>query len=319
MKRLLCAALLACLLLGGCAGERRAEKYTVCWLDLFDTQIQLTAYADSQAQFDQAAQQVYALLERLDAVFDGYEPHEGVEGVWAVNQAGGREVRVEDELMQLLVQAQAWTGAAGGKVNLVMGSVLSLWHDARVTGRLPTDEALCEAARHMDDSLLALNEAAGTVCLSDPQARLDLGAVAKGWAMARAAELMDGLLPHYLLDGGGNIVCGLAPLDGREAWSIGVRDPRSDNAGDCVQVLRLTSCAAVTSGGYQRYVEIDGVRYHHLIDPQTLYPAALHLQSTIVCGDSALADFLSTATFLLPEKEAQALAARFGAQCLLID
>ena len=98
-----------------------------------------------------------------------------------------------------------------------------------------------------------------------------------------------------------------------------MRDPESDNAGDCLQVLRLTDCAAVTSGGYQRYVEIGGVRYHHLIDPGTLYPASFHLQSTVVCADSALADFLSTATFLLPAEQARALADRFGATLYLVE
>lgn len=318
-RRMLCLLVCLCLGLCGCRGQESWGKYTVCWLELFDTQIQLTAYAQSQAQFDQAAQEVHALLERLDAVFDAYEPHEGVQGVWAVNQAGGEAVRAESELLELLAQAQEWTGAAQGRVNLVMGSVLSLWHEARETGLLPAAEALAQAAEHMDDTLLHLDLEAGTVSLGDPQAQLDLGAVAKGWAMARAAELLDERLPHYLLNGGGNVVCGLAPMDGREAWSVGVRDPYSDNAADCVQVLELVSCAAVTSGGYQRYVEIDGVRYHHLIDPDTLYPANLHQQATIVCADSALADLLSTAAFLLPSEQAQALAERFGAQCILID
>lgn len=318
-KKSILAALAAVLfLLSGCA-RQSPERYTAEWLDLFDTQIRLTAYADSRADFERTAGEVYALLAHLDAVFDGYEPHEGVQGVWAVNQARGEAVQAAPELIELLTQAVSWSQASGGVFNPAMGSVLSLWHDARETGVLPTDEALREAAGHMDVRRIELDAAAGTVCLGDPEMRLDLGAVAKGWAMARAAELLDATLPHYLLDGGGNIVCGLKPLDGREAWSVGVRDPESDNAGDCVQVLHLVSCAAVTSGGYQRYVEIDGVCYHHLIDPATLYPAAYHLQSTVVCSDSGLADFLSTATFLLPEAQARALADRFAAELYLIN
>ena len=318
MKRAGILALVLCLLLAGCA-QRKTEKYTATWLDLFDTQIRLTAFAESQAEFDRAAGEVYALLARLDAVFDAYEPHEGVSGVWAVNQAAGQETAAEPELLSLLSQALEWSQASGGAFNPAMGSVLQLWHEARKTGVLPSDEALGRAAGHMDCDKITVNEEAGTVCLGDPEARLDLGAVAKGWATARAAELLDNTLPHYLLDGGGNIVCGKAPLDGREAWSVGVRDPESDNAGDCLQVLRLTECTAVTSGGYQRYVEIGGVRYHHLIDPETLYPASFHLQSTVVCRDSALADFLSTATFLLPTRQAQALADCFGVTLYLVD
>lgn len=318
MKRAGILSLVLCLLLAGCA-QKRTEKYTATWLDLFDTQIRLTAFAGSRAEFDRAAGEVYALLARLDAVFDAYEPHEGVSGVWAVNQADGQAIAAEPELLSLLSQSLEWAKASGGAFNPAMGSVLSLWHEARETGVLPSNEALSRAAGHMDCAKVVVDQAAGTICLGDPEARLDLGAVAKGWAMARAAQLLDEALPHYLLDGGGNIVCGKAPLDGREAWSVGVRDPESDNAGDCLQVLRLTDCAAVTSGGYQRYVEIGGVRYHHLIDPDTLYPASFHLQSTVVCRDSALADFLSTATFLLPAEQARALADRFGATLYLVD
>ena len=211
-----------------------------------------------------------ALLALQEGVLDAYGPHEGVSGVWAVNQANGRAIAAEPELLSLLSQSLEWAKASGGAFNPVMGSVLSLWHEARETGVLPSNEALTRAAGHMDCAKVVVDQAAGTICLGDPEARLDLGAVAKGWAMARAAQLLDEALPNYLLDGGGNIVCGKAPLDGREAWSVGVRDPESDNAGDCLQVLRLTDCAAVTSGGYQRYVEIGGLRYHHLIDPGTL-------------------------------------------------
>ena len=308
-----------CAVLSGCAGERRMQKYTAEWLDLFDTQIRLTAFASDPEEFDRAAGAVYALLAHLDAVFDAYGPHEGVQGVWAVNAAGGETVWAEPELVELLAQALEWSQASGGAFNPAMGSVLFLWHEARQTASLPEEAALREAGEHMDASAVTVDREKGTICLGDPQARLDLGAVAKGWALARAAELLDASLPHYLLDGGGNIVCGLAPCDGRDAWSVGVRDPLSDDAGACVQVLRLTSCAAVTSGGYQRCVEIDGVRYHHLIDPETLYPANRHLQTTVLCADSGLADFLSTAAFVLPGQQARELAGRYGAECLILD
>ena len=307
MKRF-AALLLILMLLTGCSVKKPASRYETIWVGLFDTYVRLTGFAQSQEEFDRAADAAHSLLAELDALFDPYEAHEGLSGVWSVNHSGGQSVQADPRLIDLLEVTFERQRTLSNAVNAAMGSVLLLWHEAREQGGpLPNPDALAEAALHVDPASVRIDRQVGTVQLTDPEVQLDLGAVAKGYAIAEAAKLLDTLMPSYLLDGGGNIAAGAAPQDGRNAWVIGIRDPQSDRDTDILTTIPLVHCAAVTSGGYQRFFEVDGVRYHHLIDPWTLQPADACLQATILCADSGLADFLSTAAFILPTEEASAL------------
>lgn len=307
MRRM--AALLLCLalLLGGCAPRRAAgQRFSRTYYDVFDTVITLTCLAEDEAAFADAAAEFEALLRRLDGVFDRYEPHAGVAGLWALNAAAGEWVAVEPELFELLEACAAWRALDGGRVNIALGGVLELWREYREAGEaLPPLAALQRAAAHADPDAIELDAAGGRVRLRDAEMQIDLGAVAKGWSVARLAELLDARCPDYLIDAGGNVRAGTRALDGGDAWRVGIADPAQP--GSVLLVLELTGLSAVTSGGYQRYYELDGVRYHHLIDPDTLMPADFVAQVTILTADSGLADYLSTAVFLLPLEAGRAL------------
>lgn len=311
LKRVLpFAALFLLLLLCGCeSAAPRAEKYSTTYFDTFDTLITLTGYAESREAFDAADAEVKALFDRLHAVFDKYEPHDGVQGVWALNHAGGKKIEIEPELMELLTLSIERADETDYRVNIGMGAVLELWSEYREAGvALPPMEALKEADKHSSWGLIMDTEE-GTAQLTDPDTRMDLGAVAKGYAVEQAAKLLKEIMPSYLIDGGGNIRMGDKPLDGRDTWTIGITDPEAALNGEqkMLMKLNLTDTSAVTSGGYQRYYTVDGEKYHHLIDPDTLMPAAYCQQVTIVTEDSGLADFLSTSAFLMPYEASRAL------------
>lgn len=316
-RRLLPLLLALCVLAGCASGE---AKYEETWLDVFDTVTSLTGYEKREPLFRQTAGEVHDALMEYHRLFDIYHDYEGLNNLKTVNDSAGvAPVKVDRKIIALLKDCREYHRLTGGKVNAAMGSVLSLWHDAREAGlrqpesaALPDESALAEASRHCSWDTVVLDEENATVYLTDPAQKLDVGAVAKGWA----AEQVRSLLPEgYLLNLGGNIVARGTKPDGTP-WKVGIQDP--EGGGSYLQVLELTDRSAVTSGDYQRYYEVDGIRYCHIIDPATAMPPRLYRSVTVLCEDSALADCLSTALFLLPREEGLALLDRCNAQAVWI-
>lgn len=317
---LLCLAL--CLgMLSGCGGEKR---YSGEFYGAFDTVVIVTAYCVSQEEFDGLFSQAEEELLRLSRLYDIYVPYEGVTGLYQLNQKAGQgPVKVEPEVMDLLLFARECYDRTGGVVNVAMGSVLSIWHDLREQAaeepekaQLPSREELSQAAEHCRIEDLVLDEEAGTAELRDSQMSLDVGAVAKGFAVQRVTEsLMESGYENFVISAGGNVQAQGAPPE-KEGWSVGIEDPQQ--AGELIDTVTITSQAVVTSGGYERFYTVDGKRYHHIIDPETLYPAQRMLSATVICDDGALADCLSTALFLMEPEEALEFARSQGARAILV-
>ncbi len=325
MKRVLCVLLLVSILLTGCAtGQKEPEKkqYNASFLTLFDTLTTVVGRSDSEESFRATSQAIHDALLEYHQLFDIYNDYEGINNLKTVNDhAGIAPVTVDGRIIDLLKDCKVYYELTGGMVNPAMGSVLQLWHVARNDGindpanaYLPKADKLMEAAEHMDFSAVVLDETASTVYISDPNVRLDVGAVAKGWSVQRVAEQA----PSGLLISVGGNVCATGPKDASGTpWVVGVQDP---NGGDSyLHTLTVTKGSVVTSGDYQRAYVVDGELYHHIIDPGTLYPSTLWRSVTILCDDSGLADALSTALFLLPLEEGQALLDKTGAYAMWVD
>ena len=323
MKKLLVMALGVCVLLSGCAAKvEQSEKkqYNATFLTLFDTVTTVVGRADSREELSEMAQQVHDRLLYYHQLFDIYNDYEGVNNIKTINDnAGIAPVVVDRAVIDMLNDCRLYYEKTGGRVNVAMGSVLALWHDARSSGindpvhaALPEEDALAEAAQHTDMELLIIDEEASTVYIADPDMRLDVGAIAKGWATQKAAEQS----PEGLLISVGGNVCATGPkTEAGDAWVIGVRDPEGE-ADDYVHTLFVKEGSVVTSGDYQRAYMVDGRMYHHIIDPDTLFPAEFWRSVTVVCADSGAADALSTALFTRPLEEGQALLDQFGAQAM---
>lgn len=316
MKRLLWL-IGALLLLSGCGTG--LQRYEATYWDVFDTVTTVTGYAAGQAEFDAAAREIHDALLEYHRLYNIYESYDGLRNLKTVNdQAGIGPVPVDERILSLLQFAQtAWT-ETGSRVNAAMGSVLALWHDAREQAledpdraALPDRSALEEAALHTDLSALELDLEAGTAFLTDPDMALDVGALAKGYAVEQVAAAAP---DHFLISVGGN-VCATGPKPDGTPWTVAVENP---DGGDFLKLLYAEDRSVVTSGDYQRYFELDGVRYHHIIDPDTLEPAAYWRSVTVVAESSAAADCLSTALFTLPQAEGQRLLDQWGAEALWI-
>lgn len=322
-RKLITIMLVLSLTLTGCALPGKAkQQYQATYLDVFDTVTCISAVSDSEDAFWEQAGQIHDRLLEYHRLFDIYNEYEGLHNLKTVNDnAGIAPVAVDGEVLRLLKDCRDYYELTNHTVNVAMGSVLSLWHEARTAGledpdhaALPENEALRKAAAHTDWAAVELDEEAGTVYLSAPQLQLDVGAVAKGWSTQRVAEAAP---EGFLISVGGN-VCATGPKDDSGApWVVGITDP--DGGEGYLHTLYDTDSAIVTSGDYQRYYVVDGKRYHHIIDPQTLYPAEGFHSVTVICGDSGLADALSTALFCLPQPEGEALAQRCGAEAVWVD
>ncbi len=300
------SALLVLVCLAGSIPCRAETKFSRNIFGYFDTVITLMGYTDSQAEFDQVCDAVSQELKTLHRLFDGYNSYPDLHNLWYLNRYAAKgPVEVEEPLFDLLLRCKEMHQMPDhDKVNVAMGSVLSLWHDAREEGVLPDEASLSAAALHTDFSNVILDEENRTVYFSDPKLKLDLGAVGKGYAGDYVKSLLEEKMPSFLISLGGNVYAGDAPLDGRKKWGISVQCPDGvppiQYGSDRLDVLYATRLSLVTSGDYQRYMEVDGVRYHHLIDPETLFPAS-HLRAvTVVCESGFLADYYSTLLFLLP-------------------
>ena len=324
MKRFLSLLLLCALLTGCSAGSTVPEQkqYTASFLDVFDTVTSIAGKADSEESFRTKTQVVHQALLEYHQLFDIYNDYDGINNLKTVNDnAGIAPVTVDSRIIALLNDCKSYHELTGGMVNPAMGAVLQLWHVARNDGindpsraYLPKEEKLQEAARYMNFDAVVIDEAASTVYITDPKVRLDVGAVAKGWSVQQVAENA----PDNLLISVGGNVCATGPkaADGTP-WVVGIQDP---NGGDqYLHTLYLTKGSLVTSGDYQRAYVVDGELYHHIIDPNTLYPSTLWRSVTILCDDSGLADALSTALFLLPLEEGQVLLEKTGAEAMWVD
>jgi len=307
---------LAAMLCFSCFGCSATRKYSAECYDAFDTVITVTAYCTKEETLQQMADIAFARFRELSRMYDIYYPYSGVDNLYTVNQqAGIQPVKVEQPVIDLLLFCKKMYHQTNGRVNVAMGSVLSLWHEARESGVLPDQAALEAAAQHCDIRQVIVDEDAATVFLQDPQMRLDVGAVAKGYAAQLVAdELTAQGYTSFVISAGGNVVTRGSAQDGH-SWQVGIQSP--DDAAQLLATVESRNSAVVTSGGYQRYVEIDGVRYHHIIDPATLMPANYVKSATALHADSGIADALSTACFLMHPEEAMVLVEDCGGRVIV--
>ena len=310
MKRFFPLLLALALLLCGCDGARtEQQQYTATFLTVFDTVTTVVGRDTSEEAFTEKAQAVHDGLLVYHQLFDIYHEYEGLNNLKTINDHPGEAIEVDRAVIDLLTDCKAYYELTDGRVNAAMGSVLQLWHEARNDGLddpmhayLPDAEALAEAAKHTSWDSVVIDPENSTVTITDPALRLDVGAIAKGWSVQRVAETA----PEGLLISVGGNVCATGPKDeSGTPWVVGVQDP--DGGSAYLNTLYLTKGSMVTSGDYQRTYLVDGEFYHHIIDPDTLYPGRLWRAVTVVCPDSGLADALSTALFLLPVEEGQKL------------
>lgn len=307
------------LILVGCSKDK--EKYTSTFYDTFDTQILYVEYSNSEKNFNKNAEFVKSEFVRLHKLYDNYKSYEGINNVMTINlNAGKQAVKVDEDLFNMIKFSLDNYDKVLGKTNIAMGKVLDIWHNIRKENEgkddkeivLPKSEDLIEANKYTDIKKIILDEENKTVYITDPNMSIDFGAVAKGYAVEIVAkELEEKGIENASINAGGNVRTIGNPGDGRKTWGVALQNPDVESS-DYLDVLYIEgSKSIVTSGDYQRYFTKEGKKYHHIIDPSTLWPSETYAAVVVVTKDSGLADLLSTALYLSTKDEAEQIISNY--------
>ncbi|MDR3053003.1 MAG: FAD:protein FMN transferase [Coriobacteriales bacterium] len=242
-----------------------------------------------------------------------------VEGsdVWRINHAQGQAVAVSEHTLRNLQVAFEGYRATYGAFNIAVAAAVDLWDVMGSNPHIPAAAELEAALALSDLSALELDLEQSTVRLP-AGVRIDLGGIAKGYIVDQIAAYLRGRgVTSALLNFGGTVVSIGRRADGKP-WNIGLHHPKSELREGIFAVVASEDGCVVTSGAYERGFDLDGVRYHHILDPRTGWPTELKLTSvTIVGNDATRAEVLSTALFILSTEEGLELAADWGFSVVL--
>lgn len=299
---LFCAALTALTAGSGCALAQPSDDYISRTGFFLDTVVTLKLYdTDDESLLDECFALTAEYEELLSRTREGSD-------VWNINHSGGVPVEISQETADLLATALDYCELSGGKFDISVAPVVSLWNftSQERAGEIPEDAALADALPHVDYRNITLDGT--TVTLADPDASIDLGGIAKGYIADCLKDYLTGQgVASGLIDLGGNMLTIGTKPDGSQ-WNIGIRKPFSQT-GELITAVRCTDQSIVTSGTYERYFEKDGQIYHHILDPGTGYPIQNGLTSVTILSDRSMdGDALSTTCFTLGLTDGLALA-----------
>lgn len=302
------------LLLTGCSGAKSSTQtdQDLTYTDmLFDTviKIQILDPAD-----ESILDGLKKLCEKYDTMFSATNTDSEL---YKLNHANGQPFTVSSETANLIQEGIHYSELSGGAFDLTIEPVSALWDFKADKPTVPSSDAIAQAVSHVDYTKVDIQD--NTVTLEDPEAGIDLGAIAKGYIADQVKTYLKKQgIKHAIINLGGNVdVIGTKP-DGSK-YNIGIQKP-FDESGEAITSVQLKDQTVVTSGIYERYFKKNGKLYHHILDPRTGYPCENILYSVSIITDSSTkADALSTTCFLLGyEKGMELIQSMDGVEAIFI-
>jgi thiamine biosynthesis lipoprotein len=264
----------------------------------------ILAVADSEQQARDAIESAFDKIYDIEKRMSDYDPNSLLSKV--NREAFKSPVAVDEELFEVLVASVEYSRLSGGAFDITVGPVVQLWRKARQTGVAPSPEQLQRAKESVGYQNLILDAQNKTVRFAKEGMFLDLGGIAKGYAVDKAVEILQKAgLKGGMVDIGGNLRCFGTPGNGAEHWFIGLQDPSSEE--NILAKLKMDDRAVATSGDYRRFVVIGGQKHSHIIDPATAESAQTLSSVTIIAQSAMQTDALSTAITVLGDKKGMAL------------
>ncbi len=283
---------------------------------LMGTLVDVTAVAPDKAVAQKAATAALAEIKRLEKLLSTWIPDSEIS---QVNAAAGRNpVKVSPEAMEVIERSLEMAGLTDGAFNITVGPAVNAWNISK-EGRIPTLEELNALRPLIDLSQLKLDHEARTVYLGREGMQIDIGGIGKGYAADRAAVVMEasGATAGVVALSGDIETFGRMPDNQR--FVFGIQHPRKEQ-GQLLARIALENEAVSTAGDYQRYIEVEGIRYHHILDPTTLQPSRLSQSATVIAKEGVVADGLDTGIFVMGPVKGMALIERlFGVEGVIVD
>ena len=288
--------------------KRGLKRFDKTIYEYFDTITTFTGYCSNKQDYEKYENLVEARMAEYHKLFNNYDEFDGVNNITTINKnAGKKPVKVDEKIIDLIKEGKKWYELTDGDINIAYGSVLSVWSDYREEGledkkkaRLPKEDELNEKAQHTNIDAIEINEEEKTVFINDENVQIEAGGLAKGYATELIKdELIEKNLPAGLLSVGGDVaIVGENPEEADGKFKVAIQNPTLSKSDPYSAILSLKNTSVVTSGDYQRYYEVDGKRYHHIIDPKTNFPSTNFKSVSVILDDIAHADALSTALFI---------------------
>lgn len=279
------------------------------------TIVEFTLFGEDKSGFEAATNAAFAEIDRLEAMMSSYK--EGSEVSRITKSAGIKAEKVSPEVIAVLKTALKIAELSGGAFDPTIGALSRNWGFSGELKIIPSKEAVEESRKLVDYRGVNIDEAAGTVKLAKKGMTLNLGGVAKGYIIGRAGHILKerGVASAIAKAGGDMYVFNFT--EKQKPFVIGIQNPRDEKK--LIGTLSISNGAVSSSGDYERFFIKDNVRYHHILDPKTGYPAQGMQGVTIITADPALSDAMSTAVFVLGPSKGMELVKKLDADALLID
>ena len=311
--------LVLCLLIPSGCNPKTQTPVTINsgYRQVMGTFARIVVVADFQQQGCNAINIAFEKINSIEKRMSDYDP---VSLLSAVNRdAFASPVTVDDELFEVLSVSVEYSRISGGAFDITVGPIVQLWRKAKEIGTAPTQEQLQQAGQSVGYQHLILNAESKTVQFAKEGMFLDLGGVAKGYAVDRAIDILTKAgLKGGMVDIGGNLRCFGTPANDAEHWLIGLQDPTNDE--NILLKLKMDDHAVATSGDYRRFIVIDGQKHSHIINPATTDSAKGLSSVTIITSTAIAADALSTSVSVLgKEKGLEFIETIENAEAFLLD
>jgi thiamine biosynthesis lipoprotein len=273
-------------------------------------------YHDDSARANQIAEACFKLADSLIYIFSDYINNSELNGLSA-SSGSGKSVPVSPALFEILKESERAYLLSNGAFDITMGPIIRLWRKARKDKQFPEASAIAEKMKSVGFNKVKIDTVSRSVKLTAKDMQLDLGGIAQGYIAQKVLErLYSQNIRKVLIDVSGDIATGDSPLQ-KEGWTIGINLPESENLQK--QQLLLHNLSVSTSGDLYQFIEHEGKKYSHIIDPKTGYGITSQKNVTIIADNTTLADWLATACSILPVRKAKKLAKKMQAEALIAE